>query len=145
MPLLNYTTSIKTEKTVSEIQAKLVKAGAKAILYDYDDQGNIVALSFKLIVNDTEAGFRLPTEWRPVLRILNDDPKVPVRLKTNEQALRVAWRIVKDWVEAQLAIIETKMVKTEQVFLPYMVMRNNNTLYENIKENPKLLEGGTNE
>lgn len=145
MPLLNYTTSIKTEKTVSEIQAKLVKAGAKAILYDYDDNGNIVALSFKLIVNDTEAGFRLPTEWRPVLRILNDDPKVPVRLKTNEQALRVAWRIVKDWVEAQLAIIETKMVKTEQVFLPYMVMRNNNTLYENIKENPKLLEGGSNE
>lgn len=142
MPLLNYTTSIKTEKTVSEIQAKLVKAGARAILYDYDDTGAIVALSFKLNINGTEAAFRLPTEWRPVLQLLNNDPKVPIRLKSNEQALRVAWRIVKDWVEAQLAIIETKMVKTEQVFLPYMVTGSGKTLYETIKDNPRLLEAG---
>lgn len=142
MPLLNYTTSVTTEKTVGEIQKLLVKAGARAILYDYDDNGNINALSFKLKLNDVEVGFRLPTDYRPVLRIINDDPKVPGRLKTNEQALRVAWRIVKDWVEAQLAIVETKMVKTEQVFLPYMVTGNNKTLYERVAENPRLLESG---
>lgn len=145
MPLLNYTTQIAAEKTVGEIQKMLVKAGAKAILHDYDDNGYIVALSFKLVLNDTEVAFRLPTDWRPVLTILNNDPKVPVRLMTNDQALRVAWRIVKDWTEAQLAIIETKMVKPEQVFLPYMVTNSGKTLYETIKDNPKLLEGGTND
>ena len=144
MPLLNYTTQVNTERTIAEIQKMLVRAGAKAVLYDYDDNGNIIALSFKLRINETEAGFRLPSDWHPILRILNDDPKVPMRLKTNEQALRVAWRIIKDWVEAQLAIVETKMVKPQQVFLPYMVTDTGKTLYERFEDNPKLLEGGQN-
>ena len=33
MAILNYTTSIKTEKTASEIQKKLVAAGAQAVFY----------------------------------------------------------------------------------------------------------------
>jgi hypothetical protein len=62
------------------------------------------------------------------------------------QAVRTAWRIVKDWTEAQLAIIETRMVTTEQVFLPYAVMRGGKTLYEHIQTNPHFLLGpGTEE
>jgi hypothetical protein len=57
------------------------------------------------------------------------------------QAIRTAWRIVKDWTEAQLAIIETRMVKTEQVFLPYAIMRDNKTLYEHVEANPQFLLG----
>ena len=57
------------------------------------------------------------------------------------QAIRTSWRIVKDWVEAQLAIIETRMVKTEQVFLPYAIMRDNKTLYEHVESNPRFLLG----
>ncbi|WP_189339127.1 hypothetical protein [Williamsia muralis] len=38
------------------------------------------------------------------------------KYQTPEHALRVAWRITKDWVEAQLAIIETQMVTPAQVF-----------------------------
>ena len=33
-----------------------------------------------------------------------------------EQAVRTAWRIVEDWVEAQLALVETQMVSTQGVF-----------------------------
>src|SRR5438552_18436509 len=44
------------------------------------------------------------------------------------QAVRVEWRIVKDWVEAQLALIETRMVTAQQVFLPYAIMRDGRTL-----------------
>jgi hypothetical protein len=48
---------------------------------------------------------------------------------------------VKDWVEAQLAIIETRMVTTAQVFLPYAVTTNGQTLYEYIGQNTQLLLG----
>ena len=37
MPILNYTTSISTEKTAGEIQKKLAMAKAQAVLCEYDD------------------------------------------------------------------------------------------------------------
>ena len=44
-------------------------------------------------------------------------------MKTNpaarmQQANRTAWRIIKEWILAQMALIETEMVSVEEVFLP---------------------------
>ena len=94
---------------------------------------------------ETDIAFRLPTDWRPVLQVLERDKKVPRSKKTQEQALRVAWRITKDWVEAQAAYIETMMVTTAQVFLPYAITKEGQTLYEHIANNPHLLIGGGNQ
>jgi hypothetical protein len=142
MPLLNYTTQISADKTITEIQKCLATHGAKMIVNEYDDNGFIIGLSFAIELDGQKVGFRLPCDWRPVLQILEEDRKVPRNKKTQEQAIRVAWRIIKDWVEAQMAIVETKMVKTEQVFLPYAVQKNGKTLYDNVIESKMLLTGG---
>lgn len=140
MPLLNYTTSIAPQKTVMEIQSLLAKAGASKILADYDTDGNVIALSFMLTNNGQDMSFKLPTAWQPVLETLRRQ-NVPRHLQTPEQALRVAWRITKDWVAAQLAIIETNMVTTAQVFLPYAITKDGSTVYEYIANNQTLLLG----
>jgi hypothetical protein len=147
MALLNYTSKVPADKSISEISRMLAKAGAKQIMHDYDDNGYITALSFSLMLEGQHLGFRLPTDWRPVQQILKDMRRENTRLSTSitsqEHALNVAWRITKDWVEAQLAIIETRMVTTPQVFLPYAVnAQTGKTLYEQIAENPTLLLGG---
>jgi len=141
MSILNYTTKIEADQTVGEIQRILAKHGANAIMNQYDDQGYIKSLSFKMNLNGKEIGFRLPTDWRPILVILKNDRDVPGKLKSDEQALRVAWRIVKVWIEAQMAIIETKMVKMEQIFLPYVVTKNGETMSEKFINDPKFLLG----
>lgn len=141
MPLLNYTTQIDAFKTISEISKVLAKVGASAVMHDYDQNGNIIALSFKIRLNDNDIAFRLPTDWHPVYQVLEQDYRVPRRLVSQEQALRVAWRITKDWVEAQAAFIETLMVTTAQVFLPYAVTANGQSLYEYIGQNTQLLLG----
>ena len=144
MPLLNYTTSIAPQKTVMEIQAMLAKAGASAILADYDTDGNIVALSFRLKQEGgSDISFKLPTAWQPVFETLKRQ-NVSRSLQTPEQALRVAWRITKDWVAAQLAIIETRMVTTAQVFLPYAITNDGRSVYEYIASNTSLLLGDGN-
>lgn len=148
MPLLNYTTKIDAFKTISEIQRLLAKGGASAIMTEMDDNGYIVALNFRIKFERNSAqeiAFKLPTDWRPVLEVMKQDYKVPRTLKTQEQALRVAWRITKDWVEAQLAFIETNMVTTAQAFLPYAVTANGQTLWAHLATNPQLLLGGGNE
>ena len=38
-----------------------------------------------------------------------------------QQAIRTSWRILKDWVEAQMALLETGMVTMDEIFLPYML------------------------
>ncbi len=119
MPILNYTTSIAVEKTVGQIQAMLAEAGAQAVLVEYDDERILSSVSFRINYQGAIVSFRLPAQLDPVYVILQNDSKVPRRLKCREQAARVAWRIIKDWVEAQLAIVEAEQVEMVEVFLPF--------------------------
>ncbi len=94
MPLLNFTTEVPADRTISEIQKCLAAHGARSILSEYDDNGYIVAVSFQILVGQQLISFRLPSDWRPVLQILERDPKVRRRVRpSQEQALRVSWRI----------------------------------------------------
>ena len=77
--------------------------------------------------------FRLPANVDKVLECLKRESKVPKRLKIKEQASRVAWRILKDWIEAQMAIIEADCAELTQVFLPYAQNDQGVTVYEQIK------------
>ncbi len=133
MPLLNYTTTIEAIKTVGEIQGILAGHGAKSIKTDYSADGQVEALSFLVLTLHGEVGIRLPVDPDAVLRVLtkqNRLGRVPKRYLNHAQAVRIAWRIVKDWIEAQMAILETEMVKMEQIFLPYVITRGGRTLYE---------------
>lgn len=133
MPILNYTTKIPTAKTVAEIQAMLVGAKAQAVLSEYDDGGILSALSFRI---STPAGlltFRLPANAQKFYQVLMRQ-RIRNGFKTKEQASRVAWRIIKDWLGAQLAMVSAEMVDLEQVFLPYVQTRDGTTLYERLKE-----------
>ena len=133
MPLLNYTTEISIDKTIQEIQKCLAVHGASAILAEYDDEGMVVSISFQIVMDEKKIGFKLPSDWRPVLKILETQDGVGRKYRTKEQAIRVSWRIIKTWVEAQMAIVETRMVKLDQVFLPYAVARDGRTMYEVVK------------
>ena len=145
MAILNYTTKIDPDKTASEIARCLSMHGASAVLTEYDEEnGYVKALSFKINVEGQSIGFRLPCDWKPVLEILENDKKVPRHMANREQAVRVAWRIVKSWVEAQMALVETRMVSTAEVFLPYAVMKDGRTLSDKVKENPQFLLGSGN-
>lgn len=130
MALLNYTTTVPVNRTVAELHGLLVEAGARQIGTDYDALGRAVGIMF---VTETVGGpraFRLPVGVGRVQSVLERD-KVERRYRTFEHAERVAWRIVKDWVAAQLAIIRAELVTLDEVMLPYMkVGTEGMTVYE---------------
>ncbi len=134
MSLLNYTTQIAAQKTVSEIQHMLCKAKASAVLTEYDPEGVLSAISFRITKTHGILSFRLPANIDNVWKVLVRDYSIPKKLRTREQASRVAWRIVKDWLAAQLAFIESQQADFEQVFLPYAQYADGRTIYEAIKE-----------
>ncbi len=142
MALLNYTTQIEASKTVGQIHGILVGHGARSILTNYDKDGQIESLSFEVDTPHGVAHIKLPVDPDAVLRVMmKSGSHVPYRLQTKAQAIRIAWRIVKDWVEAQMAILETEMVKMEQIFLPYIQIENGQTLFEVFEARKMLTQG----
>jgi len=150
MALLNYTTRIEAIKTVGEIQGILAAHGAKSILIKYADDNTAEALAFQISTPHGELAIRLPIDPDAVLKILQRQHSLG-KLRSHQaiadraQAVRVAWRIVKDWVEAQMAILETEMVKMEQIFLPYVIIKEGKTLYEVMVDRGFLLGPGEKE
>jgi hypothetical protein len=128
LPLLNYTTEVPVGRSIGQVQGLLVEAGATAIYTEYD-QGRITGLSFAVQMPHGRQGFTLPVQVERVQVVLTRE-KVERRFRTPEHAERVAWRILKDWLEAQLAIIKTEMVTLDQVMLPYMRAADGRTMYE---------------
>ncbi len=123
MSLLNYTTTISVDKTASEIQRLLATAKAQAVLTEYSTEGILCAISFRIACPHGVMSFRLPANIDDFHKVLCREGKVPMRLRNKEQAARVAWRIMKDWIAAQLAIISAQMVTVDQAFLPYASLK----------------------
>lgn len=130
MPILNYTTKISAAQTVGEIQAMLAKAGANGVRIEYENR-KPVAIEFE---TDTLTLGKQFYFWNVnvdnVLKSMQEDAKVPHSHCTREQAERVAWRIEKDWLEAQLAKIFVLRLPLEKVMLPYMISNEGKSLYE---------------
>lgn len=142
MAILNYTTSVDAKKTVAEIQEKLSRSGCKRIIIDYDSDYNPESVSFGILWGHQMAFFMLPCKWEAVLKAMQKAKDVRRGLCTKEQAYRVAWRIIKDWIEAQLAIVEAEQASLPEVFLPYAMTKDGTTLFNKIKEdNSQLLIG----
>jgi hypothetical protein len=88
--------------------------GVTAMMTEYDGP-HVSAVSFRMNLDGKPMGFKLPCDWRAVVEIFK---KQNVRLKhggtLQEQAIRTAWRIIKDWTEALLALVEVNMVTVPQ-------------------------------
>lgn len=126
---LNYSTTIPVARTVGEVQAILAAAGADRVSILYTDR-QPTGVGFTLTTTHGDREFQLPVNVDGVRTVLARDAKAG-KLKsstprggwaTPEQAARVAWRVAKDWLEAQLAIIEANMATLDQVMLPYLLV-----------------------
>ena len=109
MAILNYTTTVDAFKTVSEIEYILMKHGAKSIMKNYENE-SVTGLSFLIDTGAQQIPVRLPAKVDACLAVLRKEKRENPRKQikdTREQAERVAWRILKDWVEAQMALMNT--------------------------------------
>lgn len=141
MGTLNYTTTVPASRTIAEIQTALAKHGAGTIAVQYEGQ-KPCGLAFSLTTPHGLKAFALPVDVAAVHRLLTDqrdgrngwakNSRVDARV---EQAERVAWRVVREWLLAQLAIIEAQMATMDQVMLPYLRVDDTHTLYERYREN----------
>ncbi len=140
MPLKNYTSEVPVERTLQYIQQMLSKFGAEKVTIEYF-RGTAVGVVFTIKTPKGLMPIKLPARLE----------KVPYAMygrevhseQEKQQVYRTAWKNIHDWIAAQLALIETEMVKMEEVFLPYMQDQEGVTFFERMEERGFLLTEGS--
>ena len=137
MDLKNYTSGVPVSKTISRIEEILAKSGAAGIMKKYKD-GVLEAISFsiELPVEKRQVAVQLPANVDAVYTTMRNSIKRPRRdtlNKLKEQSERTAWKLMQDWVEVQISLIQIQKIDFMQVFLPY-IWNGEQTFYHVLKE-----------
>jgi hypothetical protein len=154
--LKNYTSDVPVSKTISRIEAVLIKCGVTGITKEYGPTGEVTAIRFHIPVAGRELTVRLPANKEKALTALWLDyadgevltekgdavehyqgdrysGKKKRKVDFAEQAERTAWKIVQDWIEVQMSMIQLNQADTLEVFLPY-VWDGTATVYSRLKD-----------
>ena len=147
---LNYTTAIPAARTTGECLALLAEAGAGAVAVTYADKVPS-GLAFNLDTHVGPRSFTMPVNIDGVFaqlqkahqdkRLKGSRGRTAESFVTRKHATDVAWRVIKDWLEAQLAIIAANMASLDQVMLPYLQVGPDTTLYQAFSRGNELTAG----
>lgn len=135
----NYTSKDTVNKSLNNIQRMLAQKGAERIMIDYRD-AEPVGLTFAIMTPKGSMPVRLPARIEGVAKIMYGATLNQCNSRELEQVKRTAWKNINDWVDAQLALLETEMVKIEEIFLPYVII-GSQTIFEKF-ESGNLLKSG---
>lgn len=151
MFLKNYTSNVPVSQTIYRIEQVLIKCGVSGITKEYNTTGTIGAITFYIQpdANTPKLTVRLPADvekaqdalWLDYIGDdLGDDGNVKwssrKKLKRSDfknQAERTAWKIIQDWTEVQMSMIQMKQAEYAEVFLPY-IWNGERTIFQRIKE-----------
>lgn len=153
MFLKNYTSDAPAHITISRIEQLLIKVGCSAIAKSYSVNGEMTAVIFELQTETLKAPIRvrmpadvtaaqnaLFLDYADGAKLSSDGNKVDdwnsrknkTKASFREQAERTAWKLVQDWIEVQISMIQLKQADPMQVFLPY-AWDGKQTFYDRIK------------
>lgn len=134
--LKNYTSGVAAEKSISEIEGLLVRAGATAVSKFYEDQ-RLAGFIFQIPYNGIPLTFKLPSNPKAVQRVMMAGIKKKQKgteKRVADQSERTAWALLRDWVHTQLSMIKMEQAEALQVFLPYSYNGDTDTtLFDKVK------------
>lgn len=155
--LKNYTSEVPVSQTIYRIEQTLLRCGVTGIAKEYDAHQNVLAITFRI---DFEGGspvtVRLPADVKKAQEALWEDyisdadksflnkegtefwggPRKKSKADFKLQGERTAWKIIQDWVEVQMSMIQMKQAEVREVFLPYVWdERRKQTFFSLLKNN----------
>lgn len=139
--LKNYSTTASADKSIMEIEYLLTQYGCSDIWKKFED-GQVIAINFVLETSQGKLPFQLPVRILAIREMLKDRKKkgkargiTKQQSESLEHARKVGWKILRDWLESQLVLVEMEMVKLEEIMLPYIYDHNQGkTLFEAFEE-----------
>lgn len=138
----NRTSQVPVNRSIMHIEDCLVNHGAKNIIKTYEN-GKIEALCFSMMIDGKEIPFKLPAyveACATTLRAAVKKPTTGTLERIADQAERTAWKIMSDWVDVQMTLIELQKVEFLRIFMPFIYLpKQKTTLYDHFMEKKILL------
>ena len=149
--LKNYTSNVPVSETIHRIEQVLIRCGVSGITKEYGPTGIVSAIRFEIKTSNgcPQVVVRLPADvtkaWEALWKdyagaeISEDGQSCWSRYKKKkkaefyEQACRTAWKIIQDWIEVQMSMIQMQQADTVEVFMPY-IWDGRQTLYHRVKD-----------
>ncbi|MBF6606985.1 MAG: hypothetical protein IVW53_15570 [Chloroflexi bacterium] len=132
--LKNYRSQASETSIFEAIRKALATHKARRITFDSDDEGQAIGIEFSVVVQGTTLAFRLPVRLDNAAKLVKQSyvslGRGISKDALRDQAYRTAWANIRDWIEAQCALIDIGMVRTEEVFLPYLLNQEGKTYFE---------------
>jgi hypothetical protein len=144
-PPRDYSTKIAAGVTAGECVQLLAVHGAEAVGLEFDRETRQPSgLSFRIETRWGVRGYRLPVRpegvhaqllaAREAGLIVKAGGVSAAALTTPGHAHAVAWRQLKDWLAAQIAMIEAGMWELPEVMLPWQLVSEGETVYQVVNE-----------
>ena len=139
MNIKNYTSSVPMLNSIQKIEFRLSQAGATHISKSYENE-KPVGMLFQIPVEGIPLTFKLPAKADRVFNYLKSQRRRPPNGKELDtikaQADRTAWKILSDWIDIQVSIIQLDQAEAVEVFLPYVYdIKKDKTFFEIAKSN----------
>lgn len=151
MFLKNYTSDVPVAQTIHKIEQVLIRCGVSGITKEYGPGGSISAMIFHVPspVGGSMA-VRLPARVHEAQEALWLDYVDGDKLSADGQSLlwnarkkkskkdfleqgeRTAWKLVQDWIEVQMSMVQMKQAEVLQVFMSY-IWDGKRTFYDQLK------------
>ena len=126
------TTQVPVTKTCAKIEEILQKRGVIEVWKKFEN-GHIEAIEFVMKIADEEVAFKLPMRWQKIQTLALEGKTRHRKTANEDQARKIAARLILRWVQAQFALIDTGMVEMQEVFLPYVLAGSGQTFYQHLK------------
>lgn len=140
----NYTSTVPAARSVLFIESKLVAHGAKNIMKIYQE-GKLEGIAFIIAIEGKDFAFRVPARINKVEELFTAAVRRPNKntfKNIRDQAERTAWKILADWVDVQMSLVELKQKEFLEVFLADLYdPAKEQTFFEKVKESKfKIIE-----
>jgi hypothetical protein len=104
----------------------------------YDGE-RLASIAFIVAIGEKDFPFKLPARIDRVEKVLYEmyrRPRAGTAQKIKDQAERTAWKILADWVDIQMSLVELDQAELLEVFMPYLYNhQTETTLFDRFKKN----------
>ena len=137
--LKNYASSASEDAIFGAIRATLGAHGARRVIFEYDGTGRAASIEFMVMLGDMPYTFKLPARFKAAEPLVAEARRSAGKAaspgeRLRDQAYRSVWATLRDWIDAQMTLIDIGATRMEEVFLPYLVVAPGKTLFEEFAE-----------
>jgi hypothetical protein len=143
---LKYTTRITATETARECIALLDDHGAEMVALRSEGKGMPTSLTFQITTRWGPRQYQVAANTAGVAVLLKqahargDLARVAgggltiTRMLSGEHARNVAWRVLHDWLQVQLAMVHAGVAELERIMLPWQLVSPGKDMFELVNE-----------